>query len=99
MPLSHLVIQLRRVPASLQRQSIRRHLLSLRAIEKKYQETLPALLADPRSTEKEEFTVEENAMWYAWHHACPPARHFPNLDDVDEERWKSIWIREGERRE
>jgi len=75
-------------------------LLSLRSIEKKYQEHLPGLLHDSvAAMERETVDPEENAMWYAWHHGKPPARYFPDPDHVDEEKWKKRWMIGMERRE
>jgi len=99
MPLYQLVLALRRVPPTSLRQTIRPLLLSLRAIEQKYQEHLPGLLLDPNAAMERETEPEETAMWYAWHHGKPPVRHFPDPDNVDEEKWKRLWMRDMERRE
>jgi hypothetical protein len=51
--------------------------------------------------ERSEIEPEENAMWFAWHHGRPSARHFPDMDpeNVDEEKWKKYWMNDMERRE
>ncbi|KAG8839801.1 hypothetical protein FRC18_003813 [Serendipita sp. 400] len=82
------------------RDILRPLLLPLREIEKKYQERLPNLLRDPQAAmEREVIEPEENAIWYAWHHGRPPVRHFPDPDNVDEEKWKKQWMVDIERRE
>lgn len=102
--LSHLVQSLRRVQSSGDgglplREMLRPTLLSLRSIETKYQDYLPGLLHDPSAAIEREVEPEENAMWYAWHHGKPPLRHFPDPDNVDEEKWKKRWMIDMERRE
>ncbi|KAG8773356.1 hypothetical protein FRC15_002064 [Serendipita sp. 397] len=111
MSLSHFVLEIRRsarqLPSSQSesqsdgiRDILRPLLLPLREIEKKYQERLPNLLRDPQGAmEREVIEPEENAIWYAWHHGRPPVRHFPDPDNVDEEKWKKQWMVDTERRE
>lgn len=108
MPLSHLVQSIRRIrdstrqqaPAEPLRELLKPLLLSLQSVEKKYQEILPTLLRDPQAAmERETIEAEESAMWYAWHHGRPPLRHFPDPDNVDEEKWKKQWMIDMERRE
>ncbi|KAG8818695.1 hypothetical protein FRC17_010742 [Serendipita sp. 399] len=110
MSLSHFVIEVRRAAKQLPSHSnsqssafhdiLRPLLLPLREIERKYQERLPNLLHDPQAAmEREGIEAEETAMWYAWHHGRPPVRHFPDPDNVDEEKWKRQWMLDTERRE